>query len=201
MGRLFWSGTCAVVLELHRAPRSAILDAQEAFVGVGFVVGAADRLKVLWAHAGASLESERGQTPFHRHHVHVLAAVLLAHRALAAIELVVRAAHKLRLLAATVVVAIGRRSTVFQRNRNHACATCFLFHFAQSAIDVAIGRTNGPSRTVIFRAFFAAVEQIGLQLGAGTDVSQLHVPSTIVVSFHSAEPGAQEQQQAQRNAR
>lgn len=165
----------AEVLQLDDISRSTILDGQEAFVGIGFVVGTAHRLEVLWTHSGASLECERGQAALHRRDKHVLTAILFTHMAFASIKFIVRSTNKRRHFRIAISIAVGSGCTIFQRNRNYTAATRFLFHLAQCAIHIAIGCTNWSGRNIGWGAFLVALEYVGFELCACTDVRQVHI--------------------------
>lgn len=71
--------------------RAASLDAQEAFVGVSFFVGAANGFVVLWTYSGTSLERESGQAAFNWHNKDVFAAILFSHVAFRLVQFVITA--------------------------------------------------------------------------------------------------------------
>lgn len=73
--------------------RATSLDAQEALVGVGFVVGAANGFVVLRAYSGAALECEGGEASLDWHNKYVLATVLLSHVTIRLVQFVITAAN------------------------------------------------------------------------------------------------------------
>lgn len=89
---LLGSSARSHVLLGYQVSRSAPLDAEEAFVGVSFVVGAADGFVVLWTYSGTSFEGEGGEAALNWHNKDVLAAIVFAHVTLGLVQLVITAA-------------------------------------------------------------------------------------------------------------
>lgn len=162
---------------MHHISRSAIFYGQKAFIGIGFIVRTAYRLKVLWAHSRASFKCKRGQTTFHRYDKHVFAAVFLTHLAFISIEFIVRATHKRCGFCIAISIAVGCCCTIFQWNRNYATATGFLFHFAQCSIWIAVWCTNRSGFMVRFCALFATLIDSAFEFRASANVSQVYVSS------------------------
>lgn len=158
------------MLPLHHIGRSAALDAQEAFIRIGFAIAATDWFVILRTHFVTSLELERRQASFDWHNEHVSAAILFAHVAFAAIEFVVRAAYKIGWFVITIGIALRGGGTIGQRDGYDACTTCLLFHFAQRTVHIAIGRTNWAGCLVFHALVWLAHERSGFQLGACADV-------------------------------
>lgn len=129
MRRFLGPSAGSVVLLVDR-PRSAVFDAEEAIVGVGFAVGAAHGFEFLRTDSRAALEGEGRQTALHRYDEHVLAAVLLSHEALVRVQFVVRAADVAGGFGFTVCFTVGSGGTVLEGNRNDSEATGFLLQFA-----------------------------------------------------------------------
>lgn len=67
------------MLQLNGASRSTILQAEKAFIWVGFSIVSTHRFKILWTNFVASFECECGQATFQWHYEHVPAAILLSH--------------------------------------------------------------------------------------------------------------------------
>lgn len=167
------------MLQLKHISCAAFLDAEEAFVGVGFCVAAADRFELLRADFGASLECERGQTAFHRHNEHVFAAVLFPHMAFAAIQFVVGAADERWRLLITIGVAMSGRSTILQRHGHHTRAARLLLQLALCAINVAIRTADGAVFIVFGRALVGALEHRRLECGARSNMGQTNAASIV----------------------
>lgn len=171
------------MLQLHQAARATILNAQKALVRIRFAISAAHRLEFLRAHALAALERERGQATFHRHHEHVLAAILAPHVTLAAIEPIVRAAHERRRgrvrrrLGIAVRLALGRRRAIGQRDGHDARAARLAFQIAQRMVGVAVRAANRTGRVIGVRALLGALEHGRFQFRAGANVGQRHAAS------------------------
>lgn len=101
----------------YQVSRSTALHAQEAFVRVGLVVGAADRLVVLRAYSGATFEGESSQAPLNWHNENVFAAILLSHVTFRLVQFVITATDVAGLLTVqciTVDIAELRLRTVLK---------------------------------------------------------------------------------------
>jgi len=106
------AATGAVVVDVDRLVRPAVLDLQEAVVQIGFIVAAANGLEFPGTDAGTSFELEGGQAALKGHHKHVLATVLLAHVALGLVQIVIRSTDKARWLGITIRFTVCGQSAV-----------------------------------------------------------------------------------------
>lgn len=121
---------------------ATVLNVQEAIVQICLVVAAADGLKLSRADAGAALELEGGQAALEWHHEHMLAAVLLAHVALGLVELVVRAADKVRGLPVAVGLTVGGQGAVLEGDGHHAQVAGAPLELAHGGEGVAVRATH-----------------------------------------------------------
>lgn len=176
--RRFFGPSAGSVVFLVNWSRSAVFDAQEAVIGVGFAVCAADRFELLRANPWAALEGEGRQATLHRHDEHVLAAVLLPHKALVRVEFVVRSADIAGGFTFAVGFTVSSSSTIFERNWYNSESACLLLQFATWPIGVSVGAADWAD-LIFFVGAARAVDEIGfgLQLCAGSDVSQLNSTS------------------------
>lgn len=174
MCRLFWSTTRPVMLQLYQTPRATTFHAQKALIRIGFRVGTANRFKFLRTHTCTSFKCERCQATFHRHHKHMLTAILLAHMALGSIDFIVWTTHEIRPFRCTVGIALSRCCTICQRHRNNTRATSFLLHIAQRTICVTIWATHWARERVFRCAWVCAFKDGRFELCACTDMSHVY---------------------------
>lgn len=142
VGRRLGASTGAIVVHTDCAVGATVLNVQEAIVQICLVVAAANGLKLSRADAGAALELEGGQAALERHHEHMLAAVLLAHVALGLVELVVRAADKVRGLPVAVGLTVGGQGAVLEGDGHHAQVAGAPLELAHGGEGVAVRATH-----------------------------------------------------------
>lgn len=142
VGRRLGASTGAIVMHTDCAVGATVLNVQEAIVQICLVVAAANGLKLSRADAGAALELEGGQAALEWHHEHMLAAVLLAHVALGLVELVVRAADKVRGLPVAVGLTVGGQGAVLEGDGHHAQVAGAPLELAHGGEGVAVRATH-----------------------------------------------------------
>lgn len=105
----------------------------------------------------------------------MLAAVLPAHVTLAAIETVVRAAHKRRRFARRCIavgLALCRRRAIGQRHRHDARTACLALQITQRMVGVAVRTANRTGRMIRVSTVLGALEHGRFQFRAGANVGE-----------------------------
>lgn len=107
----------------------------------------------------------------------MLATVLLTHVTLRLVELVVRAAHKIRWLRIAVGFTVSGQGTILQRDGHHAQIAGASLELAHRAKGVAIGATNRLLLEISTRARITTILNRRIQIRAGSNVRQINAAS------------------------
>lgn len=177
-GLFIRSATWTHVLLRYQISCATSLDAQEALIRVGFVIGATDRFVVLRADSSTSFEGECSQAALNWHDENMFTAIVLSHVTLGLVQFVITAADVAWLLTVqwvTIDVAELCLWTVLKRDGHDAKAAGLLFHFAAVLIDIAIGCADRFGSIFFLETSFAL--SFILEISAGANVSHLNATS------------------------